>query len=81
MNATQLTDQQCLTIWNCCFDPALVEAVPREYVPDCVRTCLEPGAAGTIDGLESMALELWVQGEGALALQFGYWAHERRELN
>jgi hypothetical protein len=81
MNPTQLSDQQCLTIWNCCFDPHLRQEVPLEYVPDCIRLCLEPESAGTIDGLESMALELWEQGEGALALQLGRWACERRELN
>jgi hypothetical protein len=81
MNPTQLTDQQCLTIWNCCFDSDLRKRVPLEYVPDCVRLCLEPGAAGTIDGLESMALELWEQDEAALALQLAHWACEQRELN
>jgi hypothetical protein len=79
MNPTQLTDEQCLTIWNCCFDPDLRKAVPLEYVPDCIRTCLGPGAAGNIDGLERFALKLWEQNEHALASQLETWAREQRE--
>jgi hypothetical protein len=51
MNPPQLTDQQCLTIWSCCPDPTLREGVPLEIVPDWIRTCLGPGAAGNIDRL------------------------------
>jgi hypothetical protein len=81
MNPTQLTNEQCLTIWTCCFDPDLRERVPQEYVPDCIRACLGPEAAGTIDGLESMALELWDHGEAALAGQLEDWAREQMALN
>jgi hypothetical protein len=81
MNPTQLTDEQCLTIWNCCLDPALREGVPLEYVPDCIRTCLGREAAGNIDRLEHMALKLWEQDETTLAVQLEHWACEQRELN
>jgi len=79
MNPTQLTDQQCLTIWNCCFDPDLRKAVPLKYVPDCIRTCLGPGAAGNIADLERFALKLWEENEADLASLLDHWAREQRE--
>jgi hypothetical protein len=79
MNPTQLTDEQCLTIWTCCFDPDVREEVPLEHVPDCIRFCLGPGAAGNIAGLERFALKLWEQDEAALASQLEHWAREQRE--
>ena len=80
MNPPQLTDQQCLTIWNYCF-PDLREEAPLERVPDCIRTCLGPGAAEDIVGLERIALKLWEQNEAALAIQFAHWARKQQELN
>jgi hypothetical protein len=80
MKPPQLTDQQCLTIWNCCF-PDLREGVPLEYVPDCIRTCLGPEAAEDIVGLERISLRLWEHNEAALAIQFARWARKQRELN
>jgi hypothetical protein len=77
MNPIQLTDEQCLTIWTCCFDPDLRKEVPLEYVPDCVRLCLEPGVAGNIDDLETFVLKLWQQGEGALGNRLQALARER----
>jgi hypothetical protein len=81
MNPTQLTDQQCLTIWTCCFDPDLRKEVPLEHVPDYIRFCLGLGVAGNIDGLETFVLKLWEQGEGALGNRLQALARERRELN
>jgi len=80
MNPPQLTDQQCLIIWTCCF-PDLREGVPLEHVPDCIRTCLGPEAAGDIAGLERIALKLWEQNEVTLAIQFAHWARKQQELN
>jgi len=81
VNPTQLTDEQCLTIWNCCFDPDLRKGVPLEHVPDCIRTCLGPGASGDIVGLERLALKLRKQNEADLATQLEHWAREQRDLN
>ena len=76
VNPTQLTDEQCLTIWNCCFDPDLRKGVPLEYVPDCIRTCLGPRASGNIHGLERLACKLRKQYEADLATQLEHWARE-----
>jgi hypothetical protein len=83
MNPPQLTDEQCLIIWTCCFDPDLREGVPPELVPEFICTCLEPGAShpGNIDDLENMALKLWEQDEVDLAVQLQNLARKRRALN
>jgi len=81
MNPSELTDQQYLTIWTCCFDADQREGIELAAALNCLREWLGSSDRGNIGDLEGVALKLWEHDEVALASQFEEWALERRELN